>query len=83
MRDLTVTHLTAHATLMIQRRGIALEWIDDTMRTPAVVREDIADKGLTLAFRQIPEAGDKWLRVVSSRRLSHGETSPCGHHRVL
>lgn len=58
------TRLTAHAMMMMERRGIALNWVEDTMRTPSVVREDEKDKSLSLAFRQVPEADDKWLRVV-------------------
>ena len=58
------TRLTAHAMMMMERRGIALNWVEDTMRTPSVVREDEKDKSLSLVFRQVPEADDKWLRVV-------------------
>jgi hypothetical protein len=50
--------------LMMRRRNIRLEWIEDTLRDPASERLDPRDPTLKLAFRKIPEAGDKWLRVV-------------------
>ena len=61
---LMAVRLTAHAELVLQRRGISLEWVEDTLRLPTSQRVDERDTTLTLAFRQIPEAGDKWLRVV-------------------
>ncbi len=64
MNAVKAVRLTAHAVLMMRRRGIALEWIEDTLRSPASVREDVRDQTLNLAFRQIPQAEDKWLRVV-------------------
>lgn len=64
MKALVSTRLTAHAALMLQRRHIALEWVEDTLKVPTIVRDDERDPTLKLAFRQIPQAGDKWLRVV-------------------
>ena len=58
------TRLTAHAELMLVRRGIALEWVEDTLRSPAVARPDERDESLMLAFSWISAAGEKWLRVV-------------------
>jgi hypothetical protein len=49
---------------MLRRRGIALEWVEDTLKSPAVERKDSKDPNLSLALKQIPEAEDKWLRVV-------------------
>jgi hypothetical protein len=60
----TFTRLTAHAQLMLDRRELKKDWIEDTLRAATIVREDERDPTLNLAFRQIPEAGDKWLRVV-------------------
>ena len=60
----SATRLTTHAADMLRRRGLALEWVEDTLRSPTVVRADESDPTLTLAFRQIQQAGDKWLRVV-------------------
>jgi Domain of unknown function (DUF4258) len=64
VKALQSTRLTAHAELMLKRRGILLEWVEDALRIPAIERQDERDPSLTLAFCQIPEAGDKWLRVV-------------------
>ena len=64
MGIVTLTRLNAHATLMLRRRELALEWVEDTLRHPSITRKDERDTTLNLAFRQIPEAGDKWLRVV-------------------
>lgn len=64
MNAVTFTRLTAHAELMLDRRGLKMDWIEDTLRDAAIVRHDERDPTLNLAFRQIPEAGDKWLRVV-------------------
>lgn len=64
MAAVKFTRLTAHAMSMLQRRGIALEWVEGTIRSPSVARVDEKDKNLMLAFSQIPAAGDKWLRVV-------------------
>jgi Domain of unknown function (DUF4258) len=64
VKALQSTHLTAHAALMLKRLGILLEWVEDTLRVPAIERQDERDPSLILAFSQIPEAGDKWLRVV-------------------
>jgi hypothetical protein len=49
---------------MLRRRSLALEWVEDTLRDPTVVRVDDRDPSLNLAFKQIRQAGDKWLRVV-------------------
>lgn len=61
---LVSTRLTSHARLMLRRRAIALEWVEDTLRLPSIEMDDARDSTLKLAFRQIPQAGDKWLRVV-------------------
>ncbi len=64
MQALTSTRLTAHAKLMMERRRIELEWVEDTIRAPETERTDESDKSLTLAFRRIAVSGGKWLRVV-------------------
>lgn len=64
MKRAVTTRLTAHAQLMMDRRRIELEWVEDTLRAPETERRDESDKSLSLAFRRIPDAGGKWLRVV-------------------
>jgi Domain of unknown function (DUF4258) len=49
---------------MLQRRSIRFDWVQDVLVDPSSERLDERDPALTLAFRQIPEAEDKWLRVV-------------------
>ena len=65
------SRFTAHAIEMSERRSIKLEWVEDTLRMPTFERADERDPTLTLAFRQIPEAGDKWLRVVYRMENNH------------
>ena len=48
----------------MRRRNLALEWIEDTLRDPAIVKVDERDPTLRLAFRKIDHVGEKWLRVV-------------------
>ena len=64
MQALISTRLTAHAQLMMERRRIALEWVEETIRDPSSVRTDDRDGRLTLAFRRIHVSDGKWLRVV-------------------
>jgi hypothetical protein len=73
MNAVSALRLTTHSEEMLQRRSIKLEWVEDTLRTPTSERADPRDPTLTLAFRQIPEAGDKWLRVVYriENRITH------------
>ena len=61
---LIATRLTTHAAEMLQRRGLALEWVEDTLLNPTVVKVDASDPTLKLAFKQVEQAGNKWLRVV-------------------
>ena len=64
MKEAPAARLTTHARLMLERRRIELEWVEDTIREPDSTRMDESDESLTLAFRRIPSAGGKWLRVV-------------------
>lgn len=64
MKAIVASRLTAHAMLMIRRRAIEEEWVEETLRAPAVEKRDPNDGSLIQALRRIPEAGDKWLRVV-------------------
>jgi hypothetical protein len=68
---LVSTRLTSHARLMLRRRAIALEWVEDTLRRPSIEMDDARDSTLKLTFRQIPQAGDKWLRVVYRMENNH------------
>ena len=53
---------TKHFSQMLEERFIQTQWVDRTIRTPDQ-REDHAD-GTTHFMKQIPEHGNRWLRVV-------------------
>jgi ethanolamine utilization cobalamin adenosyltransferase len=71
MNAVSATRLTIHAKQMLERRSIKLEWVEETLRMPTSERADQRDPTLTLAFRQIPEMRDKWLRVVYRKENDH------------
>ena len=56
--------LTKHAAESIEKRGIALEWIERTLEMPDFARPDPRDRTLTRSFKGIAEAGGRILRVV-------------------
>ncbi|MCK5851381.1 MAG: DUF4258 domain-containing protein [Kiritimatiellae bacterium] len=53
---------TAHFRDMLDERGIQREWVDIAVLQPDKT-EDCAD-GTRHYIRQIPEFGNRWLRVV-------------------
>ena len=57
-------NLSLHAQGQMLERKIKVEWVEAVMRAPEFVRIDKIDKKVTLAFARIPDAGDRWLRVV-------------------
>lgn len=67
MRSAIIARLTRHAQLMIERRRIEVKWIEDTIDAPDTTRQDDRDESLILAFRRVPEADGRWLRVVYRR----------------
>lgn len=67
MAPAIIARLTRHAQLMIERRRIEVKWIEDTINAPGAKRQDDRDESLILAFRRIPDAGGRWLRVVYRR----------------
>lgn len=71
MKATIEVRLTAHASLMLSRRSISPEWIEDALRNPESERTDDRDTSLKLAFRKIPQAGSKWLRVVYRMENKH------------
>ncbi|MDB5509460.1 MAG: hypothetical protein JWL93_1929 [Hyphomicrobiales bacterium] len=56
--------LCHHASLQMAERRIDWAWVVSTLTDPEFVRPDLRDLVLKLAFRQIPEAGSRWLRAV-------------------
>jgi len=51
-----------HFDDMLNEREIKREWTDRTMRDPD--RTEERDDGTRHFIKQIPEFGDRWLRVV-------------------
>jgi hypothetical protein len=47
---------------MLKERGIEPEWVDRTIRDPDQTEDH--DDGTRHFIRQIPEFGNRWLRVV-------------------
>ena len=53
---------TGHFGDMLNERGIEREWVDLTIRKPDRTEEH--EDGTRHFIRQIPEFGNRWLRVV-------------------
>jgi hypothetical protein len=53
-----------HAEAALLERGIARDWIMDTVLNPEHLEEDTACSGRKRAFRRIPEFGNRCLRVA-------------------
>ena len=53
---------TKHFNEMLEERDIKIEWVNRAIQSPDYV-EDSAD-GTKHFIKQIPERGDRWLRVV-------------------
>jgi hypothetical protein len=57
-----------HARDQLLERNLERDWVERTLLEPEFIREDPRKDGTRRAFRQIPEAGGRWLRVVYSER---------------
>lgn len=56
------TQYFAHMHERPDRRGIRIEWIEQTVGNPEY--EEIQDDGRVRRWKRIYEAEDRWLRVV-------------------
>ena len=56
--------LTKHAEEAVEKRKLALDWVDRTLTTPDFTHADPDDPTLTRSFKGIVEAGGRILRVV-------------------
>lgn len=56
--------LTMHAREAIEDRGLSLAWVEATVTWPDYTQPDPLDPALTRAFKPIPEAAGRILRVV-------------------
>ncbi|BFL65235.1 hypothetical protein HVIM_03232 [Roseomonas mucosa] len=55
---------TRHALDAMERRAIPAEWVEKTISAPDAIEPDPAGGGLLRAWRALPEAGGRSLRVV-------------------
>lgn len=53
---------------MLTERGIKPEWVDMTINDP--YSTDEYDDGTLHYIKQIPEFGDRWLRVIVNASVS-------------
>lgn len=51
-----------HFTDMLKERGIQREWVDRALEAPDRVEEH--EDGTKHYIKQIPEHGNRWLRVI-------------------
>jgi Domain of unknown function (DUF4258) len=56
--------LTKHAEESIEKRNIALDWINRAIAAADYTEADLNDPMLTRSFKAIDEAGRRILRVV-------------------
>ena len=53
---------TKHFKEMLQERNIRREWVDDAVDKPDDVRDQ--NDGTRHYIKQIPDYGNRWLRVI-------------------
>ncbi|MGH7094148.1 MAG: DUF4258 domain-containing protein [Stellaceae bacterium] len=56
--------LTKHAQEAIDKRSLALDWIERTVAIPDFTHPDPSDPTLRHSFKAIDEAAGRFLRVV-------------------
>ena len=56
--------LTQHAQEVLQKRQIALAWVEKAFYQPEWTQNDAIDPDLEHRLARIPEFGDRLLRVV-------------------
>lgn len=68
MSETKPIQFSQHARDQLLERNLERDWVERTLLEPEFIREDPRKDGTWRAFRQIPEAGGRWLRVVYSER---------------
>jgi hypothetical protein len=63
-------HLTEHAQDAIQKRRIAMEWLEAAYSAPEWVEKDPIDKGLEHRLARIAAFGNRTLRVIVNPRTT-------------
>jgi uncharacterized DUF497 family protein len=56
--------LTEHARDALEKRGIALEWVERTLAAPEWVEKDAIDETLEHRLARIQGFGDRVLQVI-------------------
>ena len=56
--------LTKHAHRAIEERGIAIEWMEQTLGSPELILPDPSDPTVEQRYRKIPEFAGRVLRVA-------------------
>jgi hypothetical protein len=56
--------LTRHAKNALLKRGISMEWLERTLKSPGRTEPDATDPNLEHRVAVIPEHGDRVLRVI-------------------
>jgi hypothetical protein len=56
--------LTEHARDALEKRRIALSWMERAFNVPEVTEPDAVDPDLEHRLARIPEQGDRVLRVI-------------------
>jgi Domain of unknown function (DUF4258) len=56
--------LTAHASTVLEERGIRLDWLERVLVNPERTEPDLADPELQHAIGRIAENDDRYLRVI-------------------
>ncbi len=56
--------LTEHARDALEKRRIALAWMERAFRAPEATEADPVDPGLEHRLARVPESGNRVLRVI-------------------
>jgi len=54
--------MSGHFGDMLHERGISTEWVKQTLNQPEITEDH--DDGTKHYIKQIPEFGNRWLRVI-------------------
>ncbi len=56
--------LTAHASTVLEERGIQIQWLERVLTSPERIEFDRIDPQLRHAIGAVAENGDRYLRVI-------------------
>ena len=61
--------LTQHAGKVLEERNIRIAWLEHTLANPEKVLPEPVDDSVQRYFRQIPEFGNRVLRVAVNTKV--------------